>query len=312
MGRENNDNLRRTIGLVILLLMGLAACAVPFFQPNALPPLRIEWTYWPGDWILLVAADQGFFEKHGVQVEPVLYEVFDDAIPDLAAGKVDGGFFVIGDLIPLIQNDNLRAVLITDISEGADQIVASSEIRSVADLRGKRIGVSLGTFGEVLVRRMLETQKISLSEVTFVDVNAEAVPEAIPSVIDAGHTWEPHTSRALQKGLHIIFTSAETPGLVPDLLVLRTDILQTRPKQVHALVAALLDAAEFTRKHPEQAITSIAKLSGMAPEEISFEGVRLYSLEDNRAAFAENPGTDTTSIYILLGSMLNFSSIRVA
>lgn len=173
------------------------------------------------------------FEKHGVQVEPVLDEVFDEAIPDLAAGKVDGGFFVIGDLIPLIQNDNLRAVLITDISEGADQIVASSEIRSVADLHGKRIGVSLGTFGEVLVRH---------------------------------------------------------------LLVLHTDILQTSPKQVRALVAALLDAAEFTRKHPEQAITSIAKLSGMAPEEISFEGVRLYSLEDNRAAFAENPGTDTTSI----------------
>lgn len=119
----------------------------------------------------------------------MLDEVFDEAIPDLAAGKVDGGFFVIGDLIPLIQNDNLRAVLITDISEGADQIVASSEIRSVADLHGKRIGVSLGTFGEVLVRRMLETQKISLSGVTFVDVNAEAVPEAIPSVIDAAHTW---------------------------------------------------------------------------------------------------------------------------
>ncbi|MCS7010395.1 MAG: hypothetical protein NZL98_03375 [Anaerolineales bacterium] len=131
----------------------------------------------------------------------------------------------------------------------------------------------------------------------MIDINAESVPDAIPSLIDAGHTWEPHTSRALEKGQQIIFSSAETPGLIPDLLVLRTEVLRQRPDDVRALIAALLEASEFTRSHPEEAIASIARQSGMSPEEISFEGVKLYSLSDNRAAFAQNPGTDTTSIY---------------
>lgn len=293
------------VGLAIFFLLGVTACS--FSEPKAVRlPLRIEWTPWPGDWILLVAQDQGFFEKHGVQVEPVLYEVFDAAIPDLASEKIDGGLFVIGDLIPLIQNDNLRAVLIVDVSDGADQVVASPDIQSVSDLRGKRIGVSLGTFGELFVRRMLESANISMTEVTLIDVNAEAVPESIPSIVDAGHTWEPHTSQALENGQHVIFSSAETPGLIPDLLVLRTEILRQRPEDVRAFIAAWLEAAEFARAHPNEAIASIAKLSGMAPEEISFEGDKIYTLEDNRAAFSKNPGNDTTSIYYTTRLYIDF------
>lgn len=283
--------------LFVLLLLLVSGCSLAPAPAAPRPPLRIEWTYWPGDWILLVAKDQGIFEKHGVQVEPVLYEVFDDVFPDMAAEKIDGGLFVIGDLVPIFNNDNLHAIFLTDVSDGADQVVASPDIQSPADLRGKRIGVALGTFGELFVRQMLIENGIQPAEVTFVDINAEAVPDAIPSLIDAGHTWEPATSQAVQKGQRIIFTSAETPGLIPDLLVMRTSVLRERPDDVRAFLAAWLEAVEFTKAHPEEAIASIAKLSGMAPEEISFDGVRLYTLEDNRAAFAQNPGSDTTSIY---------------
>lgn len=289
--------INRFLLLVLLLALTLTSPGCSLAPAAPRPPLRVEWTWWPGDWILLVAKDQGIFEKHGIQVEPVLYEVFDDAIPDMAAEKIDAGFFVVGDLIPIYSNDNLRAIFITDISDGADQVVASPDIQTPADLRGKRIGMAFGTFGELFVQQMLKDYGIQPAEVKFVDINAEAVPDAIPSLIDAGHTWEPATSQALQKGQRIIFTSAETPGLIPDLLVMRTSVLRDRPDDVRAFLAAWLEAVEFTKTHPEEAIASIAKLSGMAPEEISFEGVRLYTLEDNLAAFAQNPGSDTTSIY---------------
>jgi len=115
--------------------------------------------------------------------------------------------------------------------------------------------------------------------------------------IDAGHTWEPHTSRALAKGQHIIFTSADTPGLIPDLLVFRTKILRERPDDVRAFLTAWLEARDFILANPAEAAQIIAEETGLSVEEVSFEGVKLYSLEDNRAAFAQNPGTDTTSIY---------------
>lgn len=281
--------------VLIALIVSLAGCAAP--QTPAKAPLRIEWTQWPGDWILLVAHRKGFFEKHGVQVEPVYYEVFNQAMPDLAAEKIDGGLFVAGDLVPIVKGDNLRAVFITDVSDGADQIVASTDIASLADLRGKRIGASLGTFGELFVWEMLKSAKISPADVTLVDIEAESVPDAIPDQIDAGHTWEPHTSRALAKGQHIIFTSADTPGLIPDLLVFRTKILRERPDDVRAFLTAWLEARDFILANPAEAAQIIAEETGLSVEEVSFEGVKLYSLEDNRAAFAQNPGTDTTSIY---------------
>ncbi len=290
--------------LLILVLLGvvLAACA----PGRPVEPLRVEWTYWPGDWILLVAQDQGFFEKHGVRVEPHLYEIFEEAMPDLAAEKMDAGFFVVGDFVPIVKNDNLRAVFITDISSGADQVVARSEIKSLRDLKGKRIGVNLGTFGELFVYKMLERAGLRPADVTLININPENVPQAIPDQIDAGHTWEPFTSRALAQGHQVIFSSADTPGLIPDLLVMRTQVLRERPEDVRAFLRAWLEAVEFTQQYPDRAIASIAKLSGMKPEEISFEGVQLYTLEDNLAAFSQNPGSDTTSIYYTTNLYIEF------
>lgn len=295
----------RLIVLVLLVFSALAGCA-PANTPAPKPPLRIEWTQWPCDWIILVAQEKGFFEKHGVQVEPVLYEIFDQAMPDLAAEKIDGGLFVAGDLVAIVKNDNLRAVFITDVSDGADQIVASADIATIADLRGKRIGAALGTFGELFVREMLKSGNVSLKDVTLVNLNAEAVLDAIPAQMDAGHTWEPYTSQALANGQHILFTSADTPGLIADLLVFRTKILKERPEDVRAFIAAWLEALEFTRANPDEAAQIIAKQAGLNIEDVSFEGDKLYNLQDNLAAFSQNPGADTSSIYFTTQLYIDF------
>lgn len=277
------------------ILVVLTSCALSPATPHQ--PLRIAWSDWPGDCIIWVAQDQGFFDRYNVSVEPVYYAFFNQAIADVTAGKIDGAFTVVGNVATLVNNDNLRAVMIIDSSAGADQIVASAEIKSIADLRGKRIGVVHGTYGELFALQMLEANDILPSEVVFVDVQPEAVPDAIPSLVDAGHTWEPFTSQAIAKGQKILFTSAETPGLLPDVLFMRTATLQEQPEHVRGFIAAILEATQFTLDHPEEAIASIVKLSGLSPEDISFEGIKLYTIEDNRIAFAENPGVDTTSIY---------------
>ncbi len=290
---------------VLLMVSILIVACLPTRQVER-PPLRIEWTYWPGDWVLLVAYDQGLFEKHGVRVEPVLYEVFEQAMPDLLAEKFDGGFFVVGDLLPIVREDNLRAIFITDSSDGADQVVATADIRTIADLKGKRVGLLQGTFGELFVYEMLKQAGLRPSQVTLVNVNPENVPEALGRQIDAGHTWEPFTSQAVKQGHRVIFSSAQTPGLIPDLLVLRTEVLRQRPEDVRAFLRAWLEAVEFIQRNPDQATASIARQSGMSLEEISFEGVRLLTLEDNRRAFAQNPGVDTTSIYFTSNLYVEF------
>ncbi len=70
--------------LALTLLLLLAACNNAAATPTPeRPPLRVEYTRWWSDYTMLIAQELNLFEKHGVKVEPVFYEVFSEA---LAAG----------------------------------------------------------------------------------------------------------------------------------------------------------------------------------------------------------------------------------
>jgi NitT/TauT family transport system substrate-binding protein len=283
--------------VVTLLLLLLTACtsAAATLEPQH-PPLKVEWTLWPGDYPIAIAKEKGFFEKHGVQVEPVLYETYSETVADLAAGKTDGGIMLISDLLPIAAKAEIKAVLLTDYSAGADQVIAPKEIVTPADLKGKSLGVKLGTFGEMFVLRMLEMHHLTPGDVKLVDIDGEAVLEVMPGQIQAGHTWEPYTTQALEKDYHVIFSSAETPGLLPDFIVFRGAVVKERPEDVRAFVAAWLEAIAYWQANPEESNAIIAKYAGLKPEEISTEGVKILNLEDNLAAFANRSKTDPTSL----------------
>jgi NitT/TauT family transport system substrate-binding protein len=271
----------------------LSACAK---TPSAVkPPLRVAWSLWPGYYPMAIAVEKGFFEKHGVQVEPVFYSSYGEQAPALASGKIDGAAGVLNDMLLDRVAEKVQVVLIADNSDGSDQIVAAPGILSAADIRGKRIGTVKGTFGEFFAHAMLEQKGILPAEVTFVDVAPEAVPVAISNTIDLGHTYEPYTSQARAKGYTVIFSSAETPGLIVDVFAFRKSVLQERPADAKAFIAAWFEAVQYWQANPAEGNAIIAKATGQKVEEISVEGVKLFGLAANLKAF--KAGNDTTSVY---------------
>jgi NitT/TauT family transport system substrate-binding protein len=282
----------------------LTACVAPPTPTPQRPPLKVGWDLWPGDYPIVIAAELGLFEKHGLRVEPIRYDVTSQKPLDFAGGKLDGAMLVIGDLLPVVTDNNAKVVLVFDNSAGADHIVATPEIAGVADLRGKRIGASIGLFSELFVRQMLAANGLTPDDVTLVDIDPETVPEAIPARIDAGHTWNPHTAKALATGNHVIFSSADTPGLIPDVLAFHTSIAQERPDDIRGFIAAWFEALDYWQANPEAAAQVIAKHTGLEPQEISAEGVKMFSLEDSRHAFER--GADTTSLYFTSQLYIDF------
>jgi NitT/TauT family transport system substrate-binding protein len=240
-------------------------------------------------------------------VEPVYYPTFSDSYTDLAIGKVDATSTVLIDLLPAIKNNDLHAVMITDATEGIDSIVATPDIASIYGLRGKRIGVELGTFAELLVIEMLAKAGLDTNDVNLVNIPPDQVPSAIPSLIDAGHTWDPHTAQAIASGNHIIFSTKDTPGLFPDVMTFRVDVIQHRPDDVRAFVAAWFEAADYWLTNPQAGNTIVAQYTGQLASEISTEGLHIYTLQDNLRAFAENPGSNLSSIYYVARLSLDFS-----
>ena len=121
-----NKNVFQLFSALLLVTLALSACGSPAPEPER-PPLRVEYSAWWGDYTLGVAQELGLFEKYGVKVEPVYYDVYSDLFPDMAAGKVDAGLFGMGEAITVSDTTNLKMVAIYD-NGGVSTVVARSEI----------------------------------------------------------------------------------------------------------------------------------------------------------------------------------------
>lgn len=297
------QRLFRIFSTLIIVTVLLSACSGA--QSTAKTPLRVSWSLWPGYYPMAIAVEKGFFEKNGVQVDPAFYAIYGNQAADLASGMIDGAALTLSDtLFDSISND-VKIVLVVDNSAGADQIVASADIVNLSDLRGKRIGVQSSTVsGVLLIRQMLNANGVSPADVTFVQIGPEKVPQSIPSLIDAGYTYEPFTSQSRAKGDQVIFSSADAPGLIVDVLAFRKDIIQNRPEDVKAFIAAWLEAQQYWKDNPTDGNAIIARATGLKPEEVSFEGVNLFDLNANLNTFTQ--GTDNTSVYFAAQKELQF------
>ena len=217
-------------------------------------PLKVAWSLYPGYSPFVIAFEKDWITKHGGSVKPVLYDVSAKQLPDFEAEKIDGGFFALADALTLAARSpgKFRLVMVADNSDGADLVVAAPEIAHVTDLRGQRIGTGIGSFRELLVRQMLQAHGLSVNDVVLVNMGPEEVPDAIPDTIKAGQTWHPFAAQAIANDGHVIFSSSETPGLIPDVLVFRTSVIAQRPDDVRAVVDAWFEALEFWRSHPSE------------------------------------------------------------
>ncbi len=294
------------LGLMVITVVALAGCSNNTAQAEK-PPLRIGWQVWPGWYPAILAEKQGYFEARGLNVQLIPYDVFSSANADYAAGKLDGVFQTVFDVLPAndrLSQDRSLVVMATDNTAEADAIVATPQIRSVADLHGKTLGVKFGSYAEVLVRAMLAKNGLSISDVNLVDIDAEKVGEQLGKTIDAAHTYAPYISQLVEQGNHVIFTGAETPGLLLDVLTMRESVLKERPADIRAFIDAFFAAQEWWNNNRLAGARIIAEATGQQPQAISTTGVKLYDRADNIRVFTD-PGADD-SLYNSLNNNLNF------
>lgn len=294
--------LPRAFPILIALAIWLSACEGQAANPQA--PLVVGWSLWPGWYPMLIANQQGFFEQRGVNVQLYFYATYKETLPAFGSGILDGGALALGDALLDDISEDASVVLITDVSDGADQIVAAPGIASPADLKGKRIGMQAGTHGEMFVQRMLDLNGIARADVQFVEIPAEDLPIAIPGVVDAGHVSEPYATQARAAGFAPIFTSAETPGLMAHVIAFNADVLAQRPDDARAFIAAWFDAVTYWQENPAAGNALIARALNFKESDISLTGIQLYGLEENLAAFQASDNAN--SIYSSARAQLQF------
>ena len=278
------------VGITAGLFLSVAAQAAD-------APLRIGVTIWPGWMPWWIVEKEGFFKKVGVDAEIVHFKRHSDGMAAFAAKKLDGHHMILADVIvPASQGVPGRVVLITDESSGADGIVAKTGIETPADFKGKRVAYEFGGVSQLILTEALNRAGLSFDDITSVNMAAEDAGSAfLAGAVDVAVTWEPYLSQSQTSGKgEVVFSTKETPGLVPDLMVFRQETIAARPDDVKKVIEAWNMALAYMKSNPVDAMKIMADGAGVTPEEMAenLKGIKLYTLDDNVAAFGTAPDGD--------------------
>ena len=272
--------------------------------PAAKGPLRIGFSDWPGWTAFEVGIQKGWFKEAGVDVKFDWFE-YAPSMEAFAAGKVDAVMMTMGDaLVTGAPGARSVAILITDYSNGNDMIVAKKGIDSIKALKGKKIGLETGLVEHLMLTKALEKNGLKLADVKLVNVPTHQTAQTLSSgKVDAIGAWQPNSGQALKAvaGSKAIFTSADMPGLIYDLVCVNPQSLKQRRADWVKVVKVWNRIVTFVRDpaHQAEAVKMMASRAGVPPEEYAkfMPGTRFLSPEEALKRFQPNDTLES-----LLGS----------
>ena len=289
---------RGALAIVLAGAVALSACGSSSSDTPAAAKASIPAKPEPGTFVLAtqpwigygiydtVAQQQGIFAREGLKVRTVNFTSDKDANAAIAAGRVDAMNVGISQALQFAEAGlPIKIVMLEDTSTTADGIVAQSSIHSIADLKGKKVGVEVGSVTDMEVAYALQQAGLKQTDVEKVDVPPLSIGAAVLSgAVDAGVMSEPLISESKAQGLRLIWTAGEAPGLVGDALVVREDVMDKRPGQVAAMIRAWQEGLDWYHAHPAAAKTAIAKDLGTPPAELAsaFDGLGFFSVAQSR------------------------------
>lgn len=253
--------------ITLVLLLGLGSTGCTHQEPQS--PLQLATNVWPGYEPLYLARSLGYFNESTVRFHEMTTSA--DVLKAFRSGAIDVAALTLDEALLLIQDGiDARVVLVTDVSSGADVIVANPSIKSIRALKGKNVGVESMALGAFMLSRALDKAGLAPGDVTVVPVAVQEHEKAYAAgSIDAVVTFEPAKTKLLARGAHCIFDSSQIPGEIIDVIVVRADILQSKSKQLKELEEGWFKALGYLQKNPADASLRMGKREAVSAAEFA-------------------------------------------
>jgi NitT/TauT family transport system substrate-binding protein len=181
-------------------------------------------------------------------------------------------------------------VLVLDESRAGDQVAARPEIDSLAELRGRRVGLTLSTLGPYVLSRALEREGLSLDDVQVRNMPLEAMGDALASgQVDAVAFFPPYSELTYRDGVaRRLFDSSAIPGEIFDVLVVSPEFYAAHGDALARLLRAWQAAHDLARAEPATARALMARREGLTPAEFSAaeQGLVYWPLRKQEAMLA--------------------------
>ena len=302
-GRRDPVKRRWTILMlvpVLLSAMSLAACGS---GTPAAEPIKLGYNLWVGDAGVFVADKKKLFSEAGVDVEMVRFANPIESVQALISGKVDVAKGTLADAAMLqnsqAQDDPIKVFAVTDLSSGADGIVASPGITSVKDLKGKDVAVTVGAVNHVLLNHALTKAGMTSGDVNIIDTSPEqAGSDLIAGKVDAAVSWEPFLAEAIAKGNKLIYSSTDAPELIADVLVTRESTLKNRKEGLLNLVRGISDGVGYLAENKADGTEIVAQALGTTAANVSdmLNGVTLITFDESKRLMTTDIDQFTSAI----------------
>ena len=254
-----NTFLARHYAKGIMTVLGFSLLLTACNETPTQPTLRIASSLWPGYEPLYLARDLGYLDENKVSLfelpsADITMESFRNHSTDLASLTLDETLELIHD------GTALKILQVMDISNGGDAVMASPDIKTLADLQGKRISIVNIPLGLYMLNRLLDKAGLSRSDVeVFPMSDSKQVNFYEQGKVDVVITFDPIKTHLAKRGMHVLFDSSDIPNEIFDILVVHEDVYQTRQQEICDVIKQWHRALDYIHTNKQDASRRISK-----------------------------------------------------
>lgn len=243
--------IRKTIGimkksaiyqLLPTFIVGLLMCAAGMFWSSFedKKSFTVAVNIWPGMEAMLMSTHSRKLQNERINFVEMSWS--SAATGAFRLRVADAAIVTLDELLRL-EDDGARprAVLVLGISAGSDTILGRPGLKSISDLRGKRVGVELKSSGEHLLMHALSKNNMSMKDIQVVPLNLAETETAYDDTdLDVVVTADPWSIRLRDKGAVVLYDSQAVGLELSRVLIVSEDALKTYSKEVQTLVSSHL------------------------------------------------------------------------
>lgn len=250
------------VGVALLASLPIAASRMAY----AADKVSLAYTQTLYSAQVIIAREKGYFAKHGIELEPKLFTAGRLTLDAVMAGAADFCTTAETPMTAAVMAQRPIAVIARLAKATPTTLVhVDAGIKSLQDLKGKKVGLTAGTGSEVYVFSLLDKAGLKPSDVTYVNLRPEDMPGALANrSVDAINTWQPNISNA-ERVLGAKAKVLPTSGIYNETwnLVAMQDYLKANSGVATAMLQALLDAESFINDNHAESIDILSRVVGI-------------------------------------------------
>lgn len=231
--------------------------------------------------LLAIADKQGLWDKQGLTPDIKVFTNGPLQIQALGTGNLDFGYIGPGAMW-LPATGKAKVVAINTLAY-ADRVIGRPGIKTIQDLKGKKVGVPAGTSGDMVLNLALQKAGMTEKDIEKVPMDPATVVSAFAAgQIDGAGIWYPLIDNIKQQVpdlVEIASTKAWPESSFPTAFVSGTKVDSGLQNKV---IKVLQEANDWRAAHPEESITEAATLLKLDPAKVKGDAanVRTMTTED--------------------------------